>query len=69
MPEAVPGHPQPQPLIVRGMHFEVRTTTGQEVMASGSAANLEYTPHDGVPSLPLPATALQTHSVKESQHR
>ena len=27
MPEAVPGHPQPQPLVVRGMHFEVRSVT------------------------------------------
>ncbi|CAK0746071.1 hypothetical protein CVIRNUC_001665 [Coccomyxa viridis] len=39
VPEAVPGHPQPQPLIVRGMHFEGlrRASTGGQ----GSAEDAE----------------------------
>ena len=66
MPEAVPGHPQPQPLIVRGMHFEVRSMTGHGSMASASVIDLKHTPHYGLPSSPMPVAALQLYSVAGS---
>ena len=44
VPEAVPGHPQPQPLIVRGMHFEARVMTGHESVASMSVTYLDPNP-------------------------
>lgn len=28
VPDAVPGHPQPQPLTLRGMHFELSRVSG-----------------------------------------